>query len=114
MSRTARIFAANMKKLRAVHNYTLEHVAEFVGVSIAQASRWESSDPKAFRFPGHEKIDKIADLYRIAIADLFTPNGAATKSMELKSSEEDAIMIFERLLRDGKIGVRKTKKDEAP
>jgi transcriptional regulator with XRE-family HTH domain len=114
VSRTGRIFAANMKKLRAAHGYTLRQVADHVGVAFSNVRRWESLDEKQFGFPTHENIDKIADLYRIAIADLFTPNGAAAKSMELRSSEEDAIMIFERLLREGKIGFRKIKKGEAP
>lgn len=75
-----------MKQLRESHGYTLKQLGALIGVSLGTCYRWESQGDH-FRFPQPEHLDRIADVYRIQIADLLKPHGAAAKAAELLASE---------------------------
>jgi transcriptional regulator with XRE-family HTH domain len=106
--RSSTLFAQNMRKLRETHGYTCAQLADLIGVTRSSVSRWETNSPN-FRFPNSEYLDKICDVYKISLADLFRVEGAAEKSMALQPSQEDALIIVNRLLAEGKIQLRMSK-----
>lgn len=83
-SRTSRIFMKNLAKLRESHDYTLEQVGESCRINISTLSRYENG----IRWPDPDIIDRIADFYCVAVADLFIPDGWAQKAYSIKASEE--------------------------
>lgn len=105
-SRTGTIFAANMKRLRAMHDLTQKQFAAEIGVTHASASRYESATD--FVFPQPRTIDLIASYFQIRIADLFSPDGASKKKMQLGDpSVDDAMYILNRHLEAAGFQLRK-------
>lgn len=109
---TARYFASNLRRLRAMHKLTLAQVAEAVQVKSKSAvSRWEQPGSE-FRFPDDlAVVDRLASLYQVKIADLFTPEGATEKQLKLGGSIEDAIYIVNRKIQNGEIKMLLSTKD---
>lgn len=93
-SRTKSILTDNLKRLREVHEYTLDDVAAAIGMSEPSVSKYENGIVE----PSLQTIDKICDLYQIAIADLFTPKGAADKAFSLKATEDHLLEAMNRKL----------------
>lgn len=91
MSRSAVVFARNMRLLRKSHGMTLEQVAKAVGTSRSTVYRWEAEGEK-FNFPTPEFLDKIADCFAIPIADLFAKDALKAKKAGMKL--EDAIVML--------------------
>lgn len=108
-SRTASIFAKNIKRLRAMHDLTLKQFAASIGVSYATANRYETVG--AFMFPKPTTIDRIADLFQLRIADLFSPDGASKRQIALGDpSLEDAMYILNNKLEKAGFQLRTLKK----
>lgn len=85
--------------LRKSHGYTLKQIGDFCGLSEAAISRFENG----LRWPDPETIDKIADLYRIAVADLFAHEGAAEKAYSIAATHAHSVEQVKALYRAGKI-----------
>ncbi|MFP4854785.1 helix-turn-helix domain-containing protein, partial [Paraburkholderia sp. BR14264] len=72
----------NLKKMRKIHRFTQEEVAEKIGVSRQAVAKWESGET----VPDINNCKALAELYGIALDDLVnnldgtevagvTPNG---------------------------------------
>lgn len=97
--RTEAVFRNNLAKLRKDHGYTLATVAEAIGVKEPAVWKYENSD----HWPKPEIIDRIADLYQISVADLFSPDGAAKKAAELSTTRENVLELFKKMLLEGRV-----------
>lgn len=106
-SRTSMVFQKNLAVLRKSHGYTQKQVGEFCGLSESAISRFESG----LRFPEPETIDRLADLYRIAISDLFRAGGAEQKASSLAYHKANLLAEFQALTDAGEIGVNYFLKD---
>ena len=53
----------NLKRLRSKYNYTLENVAEFIGVSRQSVSKWEKGET----YPDIENCLMLSKLYKVTI-----------------------------------------------
>jgi len=105
-SRSAFIFMNNVRRLREIHDYRLSEVAEFMNTSESTVSRLETGIvwPKAWM------LDKLADLYKISIADLFTPAGAGEKAFSLAATKQHAIDAVNRYIAAGELRLVEKKK----
>jgi transcriptional regulator with XRE-family HTH domain len=96
---TQGIFARNVEALRSLNGYTQAQVAAFVGVSPAMISRYENAEN--FCMPTAEAMDKLAELFHVYVADLFTSDTAKLKKAELQgTTQADALFMINKMLAD--------------
>lgn len=105
-SRTSRIFVRNISRLRESHQYTVSQVAEFLNVGAATVSKYENG----LQWPKAQTIDRFADLYKMSVADLFTPEGAAAKAFSLAATEDNLREAINIKMRAGEYELRRVKK----
>ncbi len=58
----------NLRNLRVKERYSLEDVAEIIGVSRQSVAKWESGDT----LPDIEKCMKLAKLYKVTLDELVS------------------------------------------
>jgi len=87
------------------HSFTLNHVAKHCDAVVSSVHKWENGDS----MPGPQNIDNLASLYCVAIADLFTPNGASEKAYSIAATFENALEVVNRHLGDELRIVRRRK-----
>jgi transcriptional regulator with XRE-family HTH domain len=108
--RSAEMFRRNVARLRRDHGYTLKEVGKFIDVAESTVSRWESKND-GFRFPTPDALDKLCDLYRISIADLFSVEGAEKVSLRLQASLKDALYLVNQALERGELKLQNRPRD---
>ena len=57
------IASKRLKDLRKLHNYTMEQLAEIIGVSKSTIAKWENGYVENMR---QDKVAKLASLYNVA------------------------------------------------
>lgn len=57
------IASKRLKDLRKLHNYTMEQLAEIIGVSKSTIAKWENGYVENMR---QDKVAKLASLYDVA------------------------------------------------
>lgn len=97
--KASRVFKSNIAKLRHEFGYSLAQVGEAVGMGKSAIWKLENGDT----WPKPEVLDRLADLYQISIADLFQPDGAAKKAVELNTTRENVLELFKKMLLDGRV-----------
>jgi transcriptional regulator with XRE-family HTH domain len=60
--------AMKLRRIREIYGYSQEYVADRLGIS--QPAYWQKENGK--RMPSEERLEQIADLYKLTIADLKT------------------------------------------
>lgn len=60
--------ATKLRRIREIYGYSQYYVAECLGIS--QPAYWQKENGK--RMPSEERLEQIADLYNLSIADLKT------------------------------------------
>jgi transcriptional regulator with XRE-family HTH domain len=60
--------AIKLRRIREIYGYSQEYVADRLGIS--QPAYWQKENGK--RMPSDERLEQIADLYKLTIADLKT------------------------------------------
>lgn len=108
ISLTEKILSTNLRSLRILHEYTLKQIGEELSVGPSTVSRYERAGPR-FVFPQPEAIDKLASIYGVKIADLFSPLGAKEKRTALRPAVEDAVYILNNYLNRAGFHLRQTK-----
>lgn len=68
--------AMKLRRIREIYGYSQEYVADCLGIS--QPAYWQKENGK--RYPSEERLEQIADLYKLTMADL-------------KSGELNAVLI---------------------
>ncbi|MFC5773721.1 helix-turn-helix domain-containing protein [Ectobacillus antri] len=72
------VLAQRIKKLRELNNYSQKRVADALGISNVQLSRYESGDRK----PEPETIKNIADFYDVSVDYLLGRTDVSSLSSE--------------------------------
>lgn len=105
-NRCTAILAENLSKYRKMHGYTALQLSEVIDTTPAMVSRYENG----ISWPAPATLEKLADLYQIAIADLFAVEGTAEKAFSLAATRQSAIDVVNRLLGQGDLVLRERKK----
>jgi transcriptional regulator with XRE-family HTH domain len=58
--------AMKLRRIREIYGYSQEYVADRLGIS--QPAYWQKENGK--RMPSDERLEQIADLYNLTVADL--------------------------------------------
>ncbi len=80
------MLSENLRILRVREKYSLEDVAEIIGVSRQSVAKWESGES----FPDIEKCVKLSKLYKVSLDALVND----TVSDMMRSSGEDGKYCF--------------------
>lgn len=80
------MISENLRALRLRERYSLEDVAEIIGVSRQAVAKWESGET----FPDIEKCVKLSKLYKVSLDALVND----TVSDMMKTSGEDGKYCF--------------------
>ena len=96
----------NLRVLRARERYSMEDIAEIIGVSRQSVAKWESGES----LPDIDKCVKLAKLYKVTLDDLVN---ATVEELQYEDDEEKGKYCFGVVkLQDGKILVpEKANKD---
>ncbi len=87
----------NLRILRAKERYSMEDIAEIIGVSRQSVAKWESGES----LPDIDKCVKLAKLYKVTLDDLVS---ATIEELEMEDDEEKGKYCFGVVkLQDGKI-----------
>ena len=84
----------NLRILRAKERYSMEDVAEIIGVSRQSVAKWESGES----LPDIEKCVKLAKLYKVTLDDLVS---ATIEDLENEDDEEKVKYFFGVVKIDG-------------
>ena len=57
-----------LRRIREIYGYSQDYVAECLGIS--QPAYWQKENGK--RMPSEERLEQIAELYNLTVADLKT------------------------------------------
>lgn len=60
--------AMKLRRIREIYGYSQDYVAECLGIS--QPAYWQKENGK--RMPSEERLEQIAELYNLTVADLKT------------------------------------------
>ena len=60
--------ATKLRRIREIYGYSQEYVADCLG--ITQPAYWQKENGK--RMPSEERLEQIAELYNLTVADLKT------------------------------------------
>lgn len=94
----------NLRILRTKERYSLEDVAEIIGVSRQSVAKWENGES----MPDIEKCVKLAKLYKVSLDDLVSEE----YSGEFDDDEEKGKYCFGVMkLEDGKISLPEKAKE---
>lgn len=89
----------NLRVLRAKERYSMEDIAEIIGVSRQSVAKWESGES----LPDIEKCAKLAKLYKVSLDELVN---SSPEELKLEDDEEKGKFVFGVLeLTDGKITI---------
>ncbi len=80
------MISGNLRALRLRERYSLEDVAEIIGVSRQAVAKWESGES----FPDIEKCVKLSKLYKVSLDALVND----TVSDMMKANGEDGKYCF--------------------
>ncbi|MDZ7899526.1 MAG: helix-turn-helix transcriptional regulator [Arcicella sp.] len=58
--------AAKLRRIREIHGYSQDYVAEYLGIS--QPAYWQKENGR--RMPSEERLEQIAELYNLTVTDL--------------------------------------------
>ncbi len=87
----------NLRILRTKERYSLEDVAEIIGVSRQSVAKWENGES----MPDIEKCMKLAKLYKVSLDDLVSEEFSIEK---MDDDEEHGKYFFGVVkLEDGKV-----------
>lgn len=95
----------NLRVLRARERYSMEDIAEIIGVSRQSVAKWESGES----LPDIDKCVKLAKLYKVTLDDLVN---ATVEELQYEDDEEKGKYCFGVVkLTDGKVIVPDKAKD---
>ena len=95
----------NLRILRAKERYSMEDIAEIIGVSRQSVAKWESGES----LPDIEKCVKLAKLYKVTLDDLVN---ATVEELQYEDDEEKGKYCFGVVkLTDGRILVPEKAKE---
>lgn len=60
--------AIKLRRIREIYGYSQDYVADRLGIS--QPAYWQKENGK--RMPSEERLEQIAELYNLTVADLKT------------------------------------------
>ena len=60
--------ATKLRRIREIYGYSQDYVADRLGIS--QPAYWQKENGK--RMPSEERLEQIAELYSLTVADLKT------------------------------------------
>ena len=95
----------NLRTLRMRERYSMEDVAEIIGVSRQAVAKWESGET----LPDIEKCVKLSKLYKVTLDDLVS---ATIEEFEMEDDEQKGKFCFGAVkITDGKIDIPDKAKD---
>ncbi|MBQ8786363.1 MAG: helix-turn-helix transcriptional regulator [Oscillospiraceae bacterium] len=87
----------NLRVLRARERYSMEDIAEIIGVSRQSVAKWESGET----LPDIDKCVKLAKLYKVTLDDLVN---ATVEELQYEDDEEKGKYCFGVVkMQDGKV-----------
>lgn len=87
----------NLRILRARERYSMEDIAEIIGVSRQSVAKWESGET----LPDIDKCVKLAKLYKVTLDDLVN---ATVEELQYEDDEEKGKYCFGVVkMQDGKV-----------
>jgi transcriptional regulator with XRE-family HTH domain len=78
-----KLFAGNLKRLRTARNWTLQHLADQLSLSVGSIHRYESGD----QWPSAENLAELADVFGVPVAAFFEDAGEKEKPSVRESLE---------------------------
>lgn len=88
------IFGKNVKRLRKLHNWPQEYLAELLGVSRSAVANWEL----AVHEPDFETIARIAKVLEVRPDELFSYGAGADKLLMIEATMDNVLLALNRHL----------------
>jgi len=102
METAEKIIAKNISSFRTKHGYSIQQIAEYLGISKANVIAFESAETK----PDLSQLEKMAELFGIDAYDFYEKNIKADdlifafKAKQINSEDLKPIARFMKIVRN--------------